>query len=167
MDQLHWIRFPRDGQPGADVTISLDTGHHTDATWKGEVERLMSDLETSTRLAKLVVRVDHPLETSTSGSAPRLPLLIGSFVRVEIDAGMLDNVIAIPRAALREGDFLWLADAADQLQIRKTEVQWKQDETLFVSNSVRNGERLIVSDLRAPLPGMKVQPRDATPTPTP
>ena len=50
-------------------------------------------------MAKILISVKDPM--NRSGNRNRTPLLIGSYVRVEVDAGNLENVLAIDRPALR------------------------------------------------------------------
>ncbi|MGB0579996.1 MAG: hypothetical protein ACPGVU_09870, partial [Limisphaerales bacterium] len=69
----------------------------------------------------------------------------------------LKDVLRIERAALRDGDRIWVADANGELQIRAAEVRWQQGETVFINNPLKKGDALIVSSLRVALPGMKVQ----------
>lgn len=160
IEKLRWIRLPTPDGAGALATVRLDTGAGTGGQWDGEVVRLLGDLETTGRMARLLVEIRDPLAT---GAEPRnsVPLLIGSYVQVEIDAGTLENVLTIPRTALREGDRLWSVDAQDRLRIHETEVLWPRGETLLVANTVPPGERLVVSGLRVALPGMEVTPRPA------
>ena len=86
-------------------------------------------------------------------------MLIGSYGRVEIDAGILENVLAIDRNSLRAGDKIWVVDENNQLQIREAIIRWKKDETIYIDNTLLPGETLIISPLRVALPGMKVAPR--------
>ncbi|MGI9244524.1 MAG: efflux RND transporter periplasmic adaptor subunit, partial [Verrucomicrobiales bacterium] len=133
---------------------------------EGRVVRLLGDLEALGRMARVLIAVDEPL--AGSGDANGLPLLLGSYARVEIEAGELEDVIAIPRTALRDGDRLWAVDASNTLQIHETELRWVDGETLLVNNTLAAGEKLIVSGLRAALPGMEVDPQpapDSTPLP--
>lgn len=88
-----------------------------------------------------------------------MPLLLGSYVQVRIDAGQLENVLAIPRLALREGNQIWVVDERNELQIRSAEILWTRRDTVLIRNVIEPGEQLIVSHLKAPLPGMKVNPQ--------
>lgn len=161
-EDLKWIRLGEGDQPGSKAIVFLDTGNGESVSWAGEVERLLGDLHPTSRMARLVVRVNDPLGRDSGDDEPtKLPLLLGSFVEVKIEAGVLENVIEIPRSALRDGDNLWVVDEEDELQIRATEVMWTQGESLLVANTIGEGEELIVSDLRAALPGMKVNPQPA------
>lgn len=88
-----------------------------------------------------------------------MPLLLGSFVRVEIEAGILENVLVIPQGTLREGQKIWVVDQKNELQIRDVEILWVRQDSVLIGNVMRPGEQLIASDLKAPLPGLKVNPQ--------
>ena len=158
LDKLQRIRLPGPDRTGAEATVYLDTGNGKPAAWRGRVERLLSDLETSGRMARVLVSVPDPLALNSEG---RLPLLLGSYVRVEIDAGELTDVLSVPRAALREGDRIWVMDANSELQIRDAEILWTRPESVLIANTLKPGEELIVSGLRTALPGMKVTAQPA------
>ena len=159
--QLKWVRFPGDGQPGTEARILLDTGNGDAPTWAGRVIRLLSDLDPLGRMARLVVSVTDPLMLrDTSDGA--LPLLLGSYVTVQINAGELQNTLAIPRAALREGNHIWVVGDDHLLKIMPATILWRGDEAVLIANNVEDGEQLIVSDLRVALPGMEVMPQPST-----
>ena len=160
---LKWIRLPdmrQDGgyhQTGAHARIVLETGDEHPIVREGEVLRLLSDLEPAGRMARVLISVSDPL--SIAASSRDLPLLLGSFVRVEIEAGELEGVVEIDRKALRGGDRIWVVDPEDRLQIRRAEVLWALRDSVLISNVIQPEERLIVSGLRLAVPGMKVNPQ--------
>lgn len=155
VDKLRWIQLPGPSQEGALATVLLNLDQPV--TWKGAVVRLLSDLEPTGRMARVLVRVDDPLGLKREGTP--LPLLLGSYVQVRIGAGTLENVLVIPRSALREGNQIWVVDSENRLQIRAAEIIWTRKDSVLISNVIKPGEHLIVSDLKAPLPGMKVSPQ--------
>ncbi len=150
LSDLRWIRLPADDKPGATASVGLSG---TDLTWNGKVTRLLGNLEEAGRLARLLVEVPSPLDAN-----PTQALLLGSYVRVEIEAGTLENAIEIPQTALREGNRLWLAGPENTLVVREVEILWKTDNSVFIPDIFEPGESLIVSDLRTPLPGMAISP---------
>lgn len=154
LSQLRWIRLPSDGKPGADATIELTSNADAPLTWKGKIVRLLGDLEAEGRQARVLVEVPSPLDSN-----PAHPLLLGSYVRVAIDSGTLENALEIPRAALREGNRIWLVSSANELIIRDAEILWKKENSVLITNNIEAGETLIVSDLTAPLPGMALNPK--------
>ena len=156
--ELKWIQFPQGRTPGAPVEVVLDAGEGEIATWEGRVVRLLSDLDDVGRMARVVVAVQDPLGLK-SKSGDELPLLLGSYVEARIDAGDLENVITVPRDALREGDQIWVVGPDNLLRILQTEVLWTEKDTVIISNSLEKGDELIVSDLRVALPQMLVEPQ--------
>jgi RND family efflux transporter MFP subunit len=158
IDELRWIRLPSAAYPGARAKVILDDGTGEPVPREGTVFRLLGDLEEKGRMARILIRVRDPLEVAASNAAP--PLLIGSYVRVEIEAGTIDNVIAIRREALREGHRIWVVGPNAELAIRDATILWtRTSDVLIAADAIRPGESLIVSGLRIALPGMKVAPQ--------
>ena len=93
----------------------------------------------------------------TAPQKAQLPLLLGSFVRAEIAGVELEGVAEIPRLALRENDRIFILDAEDKLDIRPIEVVWGDDDKVVVNGKVKNGDRLILTTLPAPVQGMKLR----------
>ncbi|BDS06533.1 hypothetical protein NT6N_15730 [Oceaniferula spumae] len=153
ISQLKWIRLPKEGKEGAEATVTLSADGESPLTWKGKVVRLLGDLEGAGRQARVLIEVPKPLDAN-----PSQPLLLGSYVQVKIDAGTLKQVYEIPRAALREGDRIWLVGPEEKLIIRDAEILWRKENTVVIRNSIAEDEVLVVSDIRAPLPGMAVAP---------
>jgi multidrug efflux pump subunit AcrA (membrane-fusion protein) len=141
--------------------VLLQSGDGQEAAWQGQVTRLLGDLETTGLMARVLVTVPDPLRLA--GGRRELPLLIGSYVRVEISAGRLNGVLEVPRTALREGDRVWLVGPDNLLQIRETEILWRNDDSVLITNSFQPGEVLVVSEIRAPLPGMLLAPQPLDP----
>lgn len=156
-DQLEHVRLPSDKQPGAKATVLLDTGNGHSVRYSGEVIQRLGDLTEEGRMARILVRVKDPL--GIEQGAREMPLLLGSYVEVAIDAGELKNVLAVDRAALREGHRVWVVNAKNRLEIREVTVRWRKGETVYVDNVMKPGEALIVSNLRVALPDMEVQPQ--------
>ena len=153
--ELKWIQFPQGDQPGATARVILDTGDGATTAWDGKVIRLLSDLDPLGRMARLIVAVSDPLGLSGQ-TRSGLPLLLGSYVEVEIDAGQLDDSITIPRAALREGNQIWVATNEGRLKVLSSTLLWSEKDTFIIENVFEPGDELIVSDLRVAIPGMEV-----------
>ncbi len=163
---LKWVQFPEGGRSGAQAQVILDTGDGEAVIWRGRVIRLLSDLDPLGRMARLIVSVTDPLDLRRR-SGSKLPLLLGSYVEVKIDAGNLEDTLTIPRSALREGNRIWVVGDDHLLKILPATVLWRETETVLISNNLEKGDQLIVSDLRVALPGMEVAPQPATGYPEP
>ncbi|MBM3883371.1 MAG: efflux RND transporter periplasmic adaptor subunit [Verrucomicrobia bacterium] len=161
LGDLRWVQLPTATEPGATARVLLDTGAGEAIAWEGRVVRLLSDLEPIGRMARVVVRVPDPMRLLSNHREP--PLLLGSYVRVDLAAGRLEAVLAIPRTALREGNRIWVVDAAHRLQIHPIHIRWTQGETVLIDNCLGPDDVLVLSGLRTALPGLRVDPQPLPP----
>jgi RND family efflux transporter MFP subunit len=153
IDRLKWIQIPRQsGSTGSNARIIYDQKKEC----SGTVIRLMGDLATEGRMARILVEVADPLGLSTADEN-RASLLIGEYVRVEIQGLKLENVFQIPRTALRDDSTVWISGKTQTLEIRKVHPVWRDAEVVFLQDDLKPGERLIISDLAAPVEGMAVR----------
>jgi len=123
---------------------------------EGRVIRLLGDLEEQGRMARALVSVVDPLGRQQS-SGDATPLLLGQFVHVTIEGLQLSRVVRIPRTALRENDRIWLVDEEGRLRFRRVRVAWREKETLLVKGELRDGERLVLFEVTAPVEGMAIE----------
>ena len=153
VDRLEWIQTPgRAGDPGSKARILYGQGHER----SGRVVRLMGDLSTEGRMARILVEINDPLGLNAP-KMERHPLLIGEYVRVDIQGRQLDGVFEIPRTALRDHSNVWVARENQTLEIRKVRPIWRDAETVLLKEGLKPGEHLVVSDLAAPVEGMMLR----------
>jgi len=157
VDELQWIDVPHiNGTGGAAVRIYQEAAWGAEAFREGAVERLLGDLEPKGRMARLLVRVDDPLDLGTSDAA-RHSLLLGSFVRVEIEARELAGVARVPRSALHDGAAVWIMAPDSTLDIRPVNIAWSGRDDVLVIDDLADGELLITSTLATPVLGMALR----------
>jgi len=160
IDRLKWIRIPDgNGEEGSRVLIIWGNRSYERT---GTVVKLLGDLETQGRMARVLVSVNDPLGLRDS-KTERPPLLIGQYVRVDIRGSKLDDVVRIPRAALRNNRQVWIYGNDGRLLIREVGIAWRDKETVFVKTGLKEGDKLILSDLATPVNGMNLrvsQPSD-------
>lgn len=153
LNRLKWLRIPRDGEEiGSAATIYYRDNNIRD----GRVIRLQGDLTSVGRMARLLVSVPDPLGLSI-GKEEFQPLVIGEYVRVEIEGEELQGVYRIPRTALRNDSEIWIATKDGRLSIRPVEILWREESHVLVNDGLMPGESLIVSDLPVPVDGMMVR----------
>ena len=153
VDRLRWILIPGNpAEAGSRVRISHRNGYEL----SGTVIKLLGDLEPEGRMARILVEVKDPLGLKAK-ERYQLPLLIGEYVRIEIEGKELQNVYRIPRSALRDDANIWIASGDGTLQIRSVKTLWRDAQTVLIQEGLEPGSRLIISDLAAPVNGMPVQ----------
>jgi RND family efflux transporter MFP subunit len=159
LDRLHFVSN-HDGA-GSSARIFLDLEGKPPVVRNGVVYKLLGDLDPQGRMARLLVTINDPLaltdEKAGNASGAAGKILIGSYVRVVMDAGMLDEVYVLPREAMRSGDRIWLVNKEGRLSVRPAQVVWRRTDDMLVRAEIKQEERLVVSRLQAPLPGMKVE----------
>ncbi len=156
-DELPWISFPDGGNNnGSSVRIYHEAAWGPDAFREGTIERLLPDLEPQGRLARVLAALSDPLDLTSPPESAR-PLLLGAFVRVVIEGASMPNVVRIPRSCLREGNAIWIMTQDNILDVRTVSAVWSSREEVFISEGLSDGERLVISDLAAPVPGMPLR----------
>jgi RND family efflux transporter MFP subunit len=157
-DQLKWITFPADdkNRQGSRVRIFLRQTAKEDNFLIGRVVRLAADVEEQGRMAAVYVSVSDPLSLLPE-NREKPQLLLGSFVRAEIEGSQLASVVAINRDYLREGDRVWLMNGDNTLEIREVDIIAKNNDLIFIGPGLADGEKLIVSGLSSPVAGIPVK----------
>jgi len=160
-DQLRWITFPGGGQKGSKVLIFLQENENGDSIRTGRVIRLAADVEDKGRMAAVYVAINDPLCLLPENSE-KPKLLLGSFVRAEIEGTELASVVPVNRNHLRENNSIWLMKDDNTLEIRKVNIVAKTKDLVLVGSGIEDGELLIVSGLSSPVAGSPVQllPKD-------
>jgi len=166
LGKLPRISFRQADKPGSVAKVALDTANGAPIVRHGRVLRLLGDLNPSGRMARILVAIDNPLDLTDSPEAasasPRTMktaancILLGCYVKVEIDAGVQENVYVIPRETLREGSRLWLVNGKKKpkkLIFRNVRVLWRRRDEVLVQCDIHPDEKLVLSRLSAPLAG--------------
>ncbi len=157
VDQLRWIHVPRaPGDTGSDVRVFNGGVWETDKFRTGSVIRLLGDLEEESRMARILIRVEDPLAIQAE-EKDKPALILGNFVRVEIDGIELQSIVVLNREVVHENDHVWVMNDQDRLEIRKVEVVFRGRDTVFVRNGLKSGERLVTTLLSAPVEGMELR----------
>lgn len=152
VDRLQWIDIPQnDKDQGSMVQIS-SAGRQK----LGKVHRLLPDLTDSGRMAQLLVEITDPLDLKKEADQ-REPLLLGEYVRVEIDGKMLDNVISVPRDSVHDGSKIWLLDGDQQLQIAEADIIWRDSDRVLLRNNLPQRAQLVTTNLSAAIAGMQLR----------
>jgi len=177
VDRLAVIDVPGmnvgEGQGAPAVIVQEVAGERIER--RGRVVRALGDLDPVGRLARLLVEIDDPLglrdapgakaakgaKTSpATGPEPKpatrhaLPLLLGAFVEVAIEARELGDVVELPRLALRDGNSAYVFGPDGRLVVRDVKVAWRNEKNVLIREGLVPGDEVIVSRLPSAIPGM-------------
>jgi len=78
-------------------------------------------------------------------------------VVVHIEGREIAEGAVIPRAALHQGDIVWVVSEDSRLQFRQVEVGRIQGDEVLVTGGLDDGERLVITPLKAVTDGMTVR----------
>jgi multidrug efflux pump subunit AcrA (membrane-fusion protein) len=84
--------------------------------------------------------------------------VVGLFVRAEIEGRVAEDVIAVPRSAMRNDERILIVDDDDRLRFRDVDVLRIQHDDVLIRMQLGPGERICVSPLQVVVDGMRVQP---------
>lgn len=132
------------------VTLTSKDGVN-EYQWLGVLQRTEGELDAETRLLHGVVQVENLADSD------QMPLLLGLFVHAEIEGRTVDNVVQLPRAALRDNSQVLVIDEESRLRYRKVDVLRVQGETVLVQAGLEAGEKVCSSPLLIVVDGMRVQ----------
>ena len=161
-DQLAYLDLPfthRDSgrRPGPEAVLWARFGQERHS-WRGRIVRTEGELDSRSRMLNLVARVENPYDSG--GNPDRPPLAVGLFVEAEISGRPAEDVIVLPRSALRvNGDAyqILVVDDEDRLRFRDVEVRRLQGEEAVIGQGLAEGERVCVSPLDIATEGMRVR----------
>lgn len=160
LERLGWITLPAgDGTGGSSARVLQNSGSGEPLVREGRIVRILPDLDPAGRMARILVAVDDPLGGRCPGTTA-LPLLSGAYLRVELDGRQVDDVVALPRAALHEGDRAWIMTSDDRLEIRPVTIVWRRRDDVLVTQGLDDGDRVVTSRLGTPVPGMRLRIRE-------
>ena len=146
--QLFHILIPDvNSKTGSEVKVVLNISNVVRVEKKGVVLGVESELDPRARTAQLLIGIDNPLDGSET------PLLIGSYVDVEIQGKSIQQTVRLPAAALREGSYVLLADSDLKLAKRDVEVGWFDNEDVVLTNGLDVGERVVTTPISFPIYG--------------
>ena len=158
-DQLAYLDLPLSfrgtrNRPGPRVTVRTTFAGAT-YTWDGRVVRTESEIDPVSRMVHVVAEVRDPYMPGADPNRP--PLAVGMYVEAEIEGREFDQVVVLPRAAVRGQVQVLVIDADNRVRFRDVEILRSTVESVFVSGGLAQGERVVVSTIDSPTEGMLVQ----------
>ena len=125
-----------------------------DRRWKGEVTRTEGVFDSRTRVLYAVAQVQDPYGLENARGEP---LRIGTFVNAEIRGRHAGPLFAVPRHALYKGTTLWLVDEGNRLQAAEVDIVRAEEDQVYVDRGLEAGDRICITPMEQPLPGMPVR----------
>ena len=139
--------FPEDMQPT--VELSADYGGQT-REWFGKIVRAEAEIDTSSRMVQLVARVESAEDSQD--------LSVGLFVTAEIAGLAVENIVRLPRSAIRNDNQVLVVDTENRLRFRDIQPLRLYKDNVLINAGLIPGERVCVSTVQTAIEGMAVNP---------
>jgi RND family efflux transporter MFP subunit len=124
-------------------------------SWTGRIVRTDGTIDPQTRMIHAIAQVADPYGRGPDPDRP--PLAVGMFVEAEIQGHRLENVVTLPRAALRGEDQVLVVDSESRLRFRDVNVVRLEREQVIIDLGLEEGELVSLATLATVVDGMKVQ----------
>ena len=123
-------------------------------TWHARLVRTEAEIDPGTRMVYAIARVEGEGHFGDESIAPP----VGLFVEAEIAGRELDDVVVLPRSALRNGEFVLVVDTENRIELRPVEVLRIYRDNVYITSGLDAGELVSISPLQTVVEGMRVQP---------
>ena len=126
--------------------------------WEARIVRSEGVVDESSRVTYAVARIEDPYKLRAEGN----PLPMGTFVTANIEGRPVENVLRVPRYALRGSDQLLFVDDESKLQIRTVRIVRSDAKFVYLDASEGVGSRVVLTALESPINGMAVRTTSET-----
>ncbi|ARN56004.1 efflux RND transporter periplasmic adaptor subunit [Sedimentisphaera salicampi] len=149
-EDLQW--FAVGGRNGGEVQVEAEFAGDK-YSWLGRAARNAGRVNRGTRMVTVIVEI-RKKGFEGSGLIP----LPGMFVKARFIGDERENIAAVPSTAVHNMKEVWVANTEDQLEIRKVKVLRIDRKFAYISEGLKDGEKIITSMIDSPVEGMKINP---------
>ena len=137
-----------------DVVLSAEFAG-TRYQWHGKLARTEAEIDLRSRMVHAVARV------SAAENAARdpdyVPPPVGLFVNAEIQGRSTEDIVILPRSAIRNGNQVLVVDDDSRLRLRTINIARIYGEDAYIDGGLAHGDLVCISVLQAVVDGMRVQ----------
>ena len=123
--------------------------------WRGHVIRTEGSIDVQSRQLFVVAQVDDPYGRGTIGKPP---LKVGIYVEAAIEGKLLEEVVVVPRSAVRNGNEVLLIDGENKLRHRTLSILWSDRNNVIVREDLEEGDLLCLTPVLFATEGAPVIP---------
>ncbi len=156
-DDMAYLDLPSATSNGHDdgpaVTLTAQKAGREQA-WEATIVRTEGVVDEDSRVIYAVAQVVDPY--GMLGQSRQEELKVGTFVRAKIQGRSAGSVVVLPRRALQQNNTVLVANGESELEIRDVTIARAEPRYVYISDGVEDGEKVVVTTLEAPIPGMKL-----------
>ncbi|MBS3805527.1 MAG: efflux RND transporter periplasmic adaptor subunit [Oleiphilaceae bacterium] len=155
LSKLRWLTFNSDSDaPGAPVTIHQDTVWPAGQFREARLAQLVGELDGNARMARVLITVEDPLALNQHAGSP--PMMLGAFVRADIQGTVLKDVVQLKRHLVRRDNTVWVMEERE-LAIREVVIAFQDEEHAYIESGLEDGDQVITNDLASVVSGARLR----------
>ena len=124
-------------------------------SWQSKVTRYEGVVDTASRVHYVVAQVLDPYNVLSELSHDELR--IGTFVNAAVLGKSVDNVVAIPRAAVHGANTVYLIDGDNKLHIEDVSILRSDVDYVYSQQALDTDKRLVLTNIQTPVSGMTLR----------
>lgn len=128
-------------------------------TWQARIVRTEGVVDETNRVTYAVARIEDPYRLN-SGTGGESPLPMGTFVAASIQGRTVDNIIRVPRIALRANNQLMFVDSDNRIRLGSVDVMRADAEFAYLRAGSLPSDRISTTVIESAINGMKVRTSD-------
>lgn len=152
--RLGWLTIPDGEEPGSRVEVRNRSAWPEGVSRRGEVFRMIGELEGNTRLARILVAVDDPLARDAGPGTP--PLMLGEYVQTRITGREISDVVRIEREYIRDDETVWLM-VDGRLVIQPVSIAFRDETWAYVEEGLSEDDRVVTTRLATVREGLRLR----------
>ena len=123
--------------------------------WEGKLLRTEATIDPNSNTVQSIIRIEQP--TADLGGET-IPLPIGLFVEARIEGKLVEDIISLPRSAIRNNSQVLVVDAENKMYYRDVDIFRLEQDRVLISGGLVPGEKICTSPIQAVVDGMSVRP---------
>lgn len=153
-DDIAYLDLPSISEQSDDLTTPVTLYQDeagTRRSWQARIIRTEGVVDEASRVVYAIAQVEDPY--GMLGISTQSELKVGTFVSAEIQGIAAEDVVVLPRFALRSDNTVLVANAARKLDVRDVDVIRTEPDKVYISSGISAGEKVVTTTLDAPIPG--------------
>lgn len=160
-NDLAFLQLPADREGSAKVRLHTKIAGRQ-VSWQAILARNEGVLDAQNRVVYAIAEVQDPYKRAEEATGE--PLIFGRFVQADITGNDAQDLIVLPRNVLRLDGTVLVVDKQRKLHIREVELQRSDEQKIYISRGLANGELVVNTAIPNPYDGMPVRlPGDEVP----
>lgn len=160
-NDLAYLHLPADRKGSTNVRLHAKIAGRQ-VSWQAILARNEGVLDAHNRVVYAIAEVQDPYQRAEGASGE--PLIFGRFVQADITGNDAQDLMVLPRNVLRLDGTVLVVDKQRKLHIREVELQRSDEQKIYISRGLANGELVVNTAIPNPYDGMPVRlPGDEVP----